>query len=141
MKYVQNTEEKSIFAKFYEDDPLGFCYHRTVDTEEVRKKIKALRKKLDKIESLIDEVENYRISEKLERDILEVPACEIKLAMIDILELQGSIKYDDIAHILASFFGIKALSQTNQEKLNKLIKYVILNSNEFIIKDNYLMFK
>ena len=92
-------------------------------------------------DSLIDEVENYRISEKLERDILEVPACEIKLAMIDILELQGSIKYDDIAHILASFFGIKALSQTNQEKLNKLIKYVILNSNEFIIKDNYLMFK
>jgi hypothetical protein len=87
-------------------------------------------------DSLIDEVENYRISEKLERDILEVPACEIKLAMIDILELQGSIKYDDIAHILASFFGIKALSQTNQEKLNKLIKYVILNSNEFIIKDN-----
>lgn len=59
MKYVQDTKEKSIFIKFYENDPFGFCNHRTIDTEEARKKIKALRKKLDKIESLIDEVESW----------------------------------------------------------------------------------
>lgn len=108
-----------------------------------------LRKKKTELSQIIyfpegiteEVIDSYRISETLERDILEIPACEIKIAILDILELQGSIKYDDIAHILANFFGVKALTQSSQEKLNKLIKYVILNSNEFIIKDNYLILK
>ena len=29
----------------------------------------------------------------------------------------------------------------NEKKLNKLIKYVIVNSSEFIIQDNYLVLK
>ena len=61
--------------------------------------------------------------------------------MKDILELQGSVKYEDITHILANFFGIKALTQSSNEKLSKLIKYVVLNSSEFIVKDNYLKLK
>ena len=84
------------------------------------------------------DIDYYRLSNNTQRDILEIPACEIKVAMKDILELQGSVKYEDITHILANFFGIKALTQSSNEKLSKLIKYVILNSNEFIVKDNYL---
>ena len=87
------------------------------------------------------DINYYRLSDNTNRDILEIPACEMKIAMIDILELQGSVKYDDITHILANFFGIKALTQSSNEKLSKLIKYVILNSNEFVIKDNYLKIK
>lgn len=59
MKYVQDTKEKCIFTKLVEDNPLEFLEKRIVDTIEARKKIKALRKKLDKIESLIDEVERW----------------------------------------------------------------------------------
>ena len=83
----------------------------------------------------------YRISKNKERDILEIPACEIKVAMIDILELQGRIKNTEVARILALFFGFKVLTQTTSEKLNKLIKYVLVNSNEFIIEDNYIILK
>ena len=53
----------------------------------------------------------------------------------------SSLKYDDITHILANFFGIKALTQSSNEKLTKLIKYVILNSTIFVVKDNYLKLK
>ena len=87
------------------------------------------------------DIDYYRISNNAQRDITEIPACEIKVAMKDILELQGSIKYDDIAHILANFFGIKALTQTASDKFGKLIKYVVLNNTEFIVKDNYLKLK
>lgn len=92
----------------------------------------------DKKEKNID---YYRISNSSQRDITEIPACEIKVAMKDILELQGSVKYDDFAHILGNFFGVRALTQTTLDKLNKLIKYVVLNSSEFIIKDNYVKLK
>lgn len=87
------------------------------------------------------DIDYYRISNNAQRDITEIPACEIKVAMKDILELQGSIKYDDITHILANFFGIKALTQTASDKFGKLIKYVVLNNTEFIVKDNYLKLK
>ena len=87
------------------------------------------------------QIDYYRVSDNTLRDILEIPACEIKVAMKDILELQGSVKYEDITHILANFFGIKALTQSSNEKLSKLIKYVVLNSSEFIVKDNYLKLK
>ena len=86
-------------------------------------------------------IDYYRISKNKERDILEIPACEIKIAMIDILELQGRIKNAEVARILALFFGFKVLTQTTAEKLNKLIKYVLVNSNEFIIEDNYIILK
>ena len=87
------------------------------------------------------DIDYYRISDNTQRDILEIPACEIKIAMKDILELQGSVKYDDITHILANFFGIKALTQSANDKLSKIIKYVILNSTDFVVKDNYLKLK
>ena len=86
-------------------------------------------------------IDYYRISKNKERDILEIPACEIKVAMIDILELQGRIKNTEVARILALFFGFQVLTQTTSEKLNKLIKYVLVNSNEFIIEDNYIILK
>ena len=86
-------------------------------------------------------IDYYRISKDKARDILEIPACEIKIAMIDILEVQGRIKDTEIARILAEFFGFKVLTQSTSDKLNKLIKYVIVNSSEFIIQDNYLILK
>jgi len=92
----------------------------------------------DKKEKNID---YYRISNNSQRDITEIPACEIKIAMKDILELQGSVKYDDFAHIIGNFFGVKVLTQTAQDKLSKLIKYVVLNSTEFVIKDNFIKLK
>lgn len=100
MKYVQNTEEKSIFAKLYEDNPLKFCNNRTVDTEEARKKIKALRKKLDKIESLIDEVESW----KSFKDELPKPKTHILIKREyeeeDVKDLQVYEKVDYLTGIL-----------------------------------------
>lgn len=57
MKYVQDTEEKSIFAKLYEDDPLGFCNNRTIDTEEAKEKLCKLKRKIDCIERAINLIE------------------------------------------------------------------------------------
>jgi len=57
MKYVQDTKEKSIFIKFYENDPLGFCNHRTIDTEEAKEKLRKLKRKIDCIERAINLVE------------------------------------------------------------------------------------
>lgn len=57
MKYVQDTKEKSIFIKFYENDPLGFCNNRTIDTEEAKEKLRKLKRKIDCIERAINLVE------------------------------------------------------------------------------------
>lgn len=57
MKYIQDTKEKSIFIKFYEDDPLGFCNNRTIDTEEVKEKLYKLERKIHCIERAIKLIE------------------------------------------------------------------------------------
>lgn len=57
MKYTQDTKEKSIFIKFYEDDPLGFCNHRIIDTEEAKEKLCKLQRKIDCIERTIKLIE------------------------------------------------------------------------------------
>lgn len=57
MKYVQDTKEKQIFVDFYEDDPLGFCNHRTIDTEEAKEKLYKLKRKLDCVERAIRLIE------------------------------------------------------------------------------------
>lgn len=57
MIYKQDTMERCIFAELYDDNPLGWCEKRTVDTVEARKKTKALIKKCNKLLSLLDEVE------------------------------------------------------------------------------------
>ena len=60
VKYIQDTKEKSIFAKIYnelEAPPLSWCEKRTIDTDEARKKTKELIKKCKTILSLLDKVE------------------------------------------------------------------------------------
>lgn len=57
MKYVQDTKEKSIFIKFYENDPFGFCNHRTIDTEETKEKLCKLQRKIDCIGRAIKLIE------------------------------------------------------------------------------------
>lgn len=83
-------------------------------------------------------IDYYRICDNLEREITEIPACEIRNALIDILELQGEVIFNDITHILAKFFGIKTLTSQAQEKLTKLIKFVCYNCDEFITENDYL---
>jgi len=80
----------------------------------------------------------YRKSNSTDRDILQIPCCEIKQAIIDILELQGSIKEADLSYILGNFFGAKNMTQTTLDKINKLIKYVLETSNNFILKNDYI---
>ncbi len=85
------------------------------------------------------DINYYRLSESDERDLLEIPACEIKNAMLDILELQGQILRTEVARILGTFFGKKVVTATTLEKLDTLVEYVINNSNLFIVKDHCLI--
>lgn len=88
-----------------------------------------------------DNIEYYRTSSKDERDILDIPLCEIKNALIDILETQGIILLKDAARILTTFFGNKILTQNTLDKIDKIINYTIDNSNVFEIRDEYLILK
>ena len=90
---------------------------------------------------LKESIDYYRKSTQEDRDILDIPTCEIKQAMLDIIELQGEIKESDMAYILGDFFGMKAITQTTLDKLNKSIKYVIKTSNLFVVKNNFISIK
>lgn len=60
MKYIQDTNKKSIFAKIYselEEAPLSWCQRRTIDTDEARKNILNVIKVCNKLITLINEVE------------------------------------------------------------------------------------
>lgn len=63
MKYIQDTNEKSIFAKIYnelEENPLSWCLRRTIDTDEARENILNVIKVCNKLITLINEVEKWK---------------------------------------------------------------------------------
>lgn len=60
MKYIQDTKEKSIFAKIYnelKETPLSWCQKRTIDTDKARENILNVIKVCNKLITLINEVE------------------------------------------------------------------------------------
>ena len=60
LKYIQDTNKKSIFSKIYnelEETPLSWCERRIIDTDEARKKILKVIKVCNKLITLINEVE------------------------------------------------------------------------------------
>ena len=110
MKYVQDTDEKSIFAKLYEDDPLGFCKYRYIDTEEAKEKLRKLKRKIDCIERAIKLTELNNKNDLWSRYKRgELPAIHdtgdlVQDAFLDALSIQADRIVDNLKHAFPKLF-------------------------------------
>lgn len=84
------------------------------------------------------DINYYRLSSSDDREITEVPLCEIKWAMVDIIEAQGNILLNDVAKIIANFFGKKVITQQINLKINQMIKYIIQTTKAFYVDREYI---
>lgn len=115
MKYVQDTKEKQIFVDFYEDNPLDFLTHKTIDTEAAKEKLYKLKRKLDCIERAIRLIELNNKNDLWSRyQRGELPAIHdsgdiVQDAFLDALSIQGDRIIDNLE---------KAFPNLNKEQIS-----------------------
>lgn len=80
----------------------------------------------------------YRVSSIQERGISLIPPCEIKAALVDLLELQGAINKNEIIRIIGNTFGLKNVTSTTEQKITEVVNYILDNNNLFLVENDYI---
>ena len=100
----------------YQDEPIGRVFYPNLKDRE--------------------DIEFYRVSSNEDEDIrtlVNVPSIEIENAILDIIEAQGKINYDDLISLLASSFNETRMTSNIKEILDRDIQYILKISDSLII--------
>ena len=86
----------------------------------------------------MDNVNYYRQSSYDIRHISDIPSCEIRWAIIDLLDAHGTLKIEELSNLLCGIFGVKNVVQTINEAISKKVYYILSTYNDFTIYNGFI---